>query len=454
MDRLPIEIISHIFLIGCNVAGFSAFARCRVHSWDPYPRGRTQTFDPSWDRFRLTITSVSKPWRAIAYSTPELWSIIAVEIMGLNSDTPFDFIKACLNRSKNRPLDIFLEGFNTKQIMAIWKIVALTLPRCRSLHLTIPSQTFQLVIPLPKNLNLLEEMNFSPNTPGQVNSSQPIFPTPSHVPRLRQLRLGSTAGTMIPHAPMESLHDFCIDGYDIILQPSILTRLSQARRLVLACYFIDDMGFKPVELAGLEELEFDDSNIVDLIRAPRLIRLTTATLRFMLTMKPDTFPLVRELMIRFSPEEVWPGEWEGPEPKDMPQHQLMPSVEIIRLPSRDIDIWQTVLSMLLGSENTSIKTTDRSHHSFWYFPSLRTLYCNESGGCPTIVRENSTPGDPDVNIIHERIDNILVRLLQQRPLLTVVVTDVVITPARIHVLPLELQQRIVNIQGALGSRPF
>ncbi|KAF8307886.1 hypothetical protein DL93DRAFT_2101036 [Clavulina sp. PMI_390] len=457
MDRLPIELVSHIFTFGCGFAGFEAFVRSQFHSWSPDPLKGINNRDPVWNRFRIAITSVSKLWREIAYSTAELWSFIDIKLMESASDTPEFFVEICLRHSKNKALDIFLYGADIAQIMTIWRLITPALLRCRSLHMIIPSEALYYTTPLPNELNLLEEADFtfdiSEYDVGITGAK--FFSTSSHLPRLRRLKLRDVYEGMIESAPLQSLCEFTFERYSTIFRPAIFARLSEARHVVLNCRFARKLGFKPIALPHLESIEFGDDTVAELIRAPNLLHLSTKALGFIPMLASNTFPRVREITSRSSGRSIWPTSWEGSqtEESDLPtQHLFMPSVEVFRLPAQDINTWAISLSILIDSGTADINTGPSPHPPSRLFPALRTLYCEEVGGNATANTSFPSPDDPYFETIHEYIDELLIQLLRQRPLLSIVVAAAIMTPDRMESLAPEMRGRVANSDAPFGLR--
>ncbi|KAF8334271.1 uncharacterized protein EI90DRAFT_3051672 [Cantharellus anzutake] len=103
-DKLPSELISHIFLL------------CIRHwpdsdRWDPYD-------------FNVGITSVCRRWRDIALSTSSMWQYITL----LPGDVNLYKTKLCLNRSKGAPLDIHLSSYDLFSLAEIDNFLDVLLP--------------------------------------------------------------------------------------------------------------------------------------------------------------------------------------------------------------------------------------------------------------------------------------------------------------------------------------
>ncbi|KAF8314276.1 hypothetical protein DL93DRAFT_1095607 [Clavulina sp. PMI_390] len=438
MDHLPVELISHIFIFGCDFAGFYGFIASGFHS--PLlndPLKGIEESDPTWDRFRVTITSVSKMWRRIAYSTAELWSIISIRLMKSQLDTPSSFLNACLENSKTRPLDIALYGIDCNQIMAMWEMLIPALTRCRSLHLIIPVRIFQFMTPLPTDLGLLEELSLTTNpTGGHGNFRRvKILPTPSHIPRLRRLRLTEVYDRMIAAAPLENLDEFALECHGTT-SPSTVVRLRNIQHLALNSHLSSTQALESIEFPNLKTLEFYDEFIVRLIRAPNLIHITTEHMRFLPMLAPDTFPRLREVEIRDSRVHAWGADFQN-----LSHHQFMPSVEIFRLPRQNLAAFRISVSMLLdlGMNESTLQEDPNG-----LFPSLRTLYCTSISVDPGSSSEFRDLDDALSRTVHEYLNGLLIKLLQQRPMLSVVVPDGVMTPALMDTLAPELGSRVIN----------
>lgn len=88
MDRLPIELLSAIFVAG-------------LPTLDSHNHAGTTRIDSQVLVGQLSL--VCKAWRANAVACPELWAEIAVE-----SDTTLETTARWLDRAKSRPLHIFV----------------------------------------------------------------------------------------------------------------------------------------------------------------------------------------------------------------------------------------------------------------------------------------------------------------------------------------------------------
>jgi hypothetical protein len=98
--NLPSETISAIF-----EAGLSKVPKIRARNY-------ASRFDQSEKRttsFELLVSSVSRRWRYIALNTPQLWTVVAIDALGLAHDL-YDLY---LCRSKMCPLEITLDCFFT-----------------------------------------------------------------------------------------------------------------------------------------------------------------------------------------------------------------------------------------------------------------------------------------------------------------------------------------------------
>lgn len=115
METLPIELVSSIFLMGCERLGKTALLR-----------------------HRLSISAVCSSWRAIALSTQPLWSLIHVYPTS-NSSTPsaLSLLRMHLERAHNVSLDVMLfpmaAHISDTNLASLWDAISKHLPRCQSL---------------------------------------------------------------------------------------------------------------------------------------------------------------------------------------------------------------------------------------------------------------------------------------------------------------------------------
>ncbi|KAL0959030.1 hypothetical protein HGRIS_014337 [Hohenbuehelia grisea] len=108
VDRLPIELLSYIFILSTH--------RCHV----PFPAENRQksSFDSESVTAPLAILSVSRQWRHVALSTSSLWTSICVtsdfiDVQGAESSSASINtapLVTYLARSRNAPIDIMIDA--------------------------------------------------------------------------------------------------------------------------------------------------------------------------------------------------------------------------------------------------------------------------------------------------------------------------------------------------------
>ncbi|KAF8314279.1 hypothetical protein DL93DRAFT_2080373 [Clavulina sp. PMI_390] len=119
----------------------------------------------------------------------------------------------------------------------------------------------------------------------------------------------------------------------------------------------------------------------------------------------------------------------------MSSFRLMPSVEILRLPPQDPRELSISLFTLLNSE-TAITSNDPPQQSpARLFPSLRKLYCQKI--YPAVDNRHFKKVDRE-------LDDRLVQLLRQRPLLSIIVAAPIMTPSRMEDIAPGLGGRVFN----------
>lgn len=149
MDQLPAELIAHIFLLTSQ----DSYVK-----WGPN-RGLLQSL--------LSVSSVCSRWRAIALSTPKLWTYIGIWPIGTNSSvTPIiSRVQAHLERSSAALIDIHFNFtmLPNEKLQLIWPMVSSHLHRSRSIRIFgLNRELVSFVSPLSRYpLKYLETLHFS-----------------------------------------------------------------------------------------------------------------------------------------------------------------------------------------------------------------------------------------------------------------------------------------------------
>ncbi|KAK7451289.1 hypothetical protein VKT23_012629 [Stygiomarasmius scandens] len=111
IQRLPPELLEHIFYVYCGISLPIGFHTIRSTDWKPS--------QPSESNFRaLDLTQVCSRWRVIALSNPTLWSRIELrrQLESVTDKTIASFLsiaKLYLGRSGQLPLDLVVEFTDT-----------------------------------------------------------------------------------------------------------------------------------------------------------------------------------------------------------------------------------------------------------------------------------------------------------------------------------------------------
>lgn len=112
VDRLPVELLSYIFILGTHAA--------EVLEGDAE---RSPSFTSESIRTPLVLSSVKRHWRSIAHNTPSLWTSLCVTVEMIDifaedgdgvAHRPTSFNASQLNTylrlSRNYPLDILIDA--------------------------------------------------------------------------------------------------------------------------------------------------------------------------------------------------------------------------------------------------------------------------------------------------------------------------------------------------------
>ncbi|KAF9451329.1 hypothetical protein P691DRAFT_373182 [Macrolepiota fuliginosa MF-IS2] len=174
IDSLPIEILGEIFI------------RCPEHSF--YKR-------------QILLTSVSRSWRYVAHSCPQLWTEIYIDVD--NYHPPIPHLQCCLQQSKGLPLDIRIHESSSatvglfyseleEYLESIGVILSQHIGRWKSLYLHGRSHD---LLTLPFNLaTQLEELDYTLESTrhGEIMSGL------GQAPALRRLRCRWSGSTIDP----------------------------------------------------------------------------------------------------------------------------------------------------------------------------------------------------------------------------------------------------------------
>ncbi|KAF8299960.1 hypothetical protein DL93DRAFT_2233865 [Clavulina sp. PMI_390] len=148
MDHLPAEIIAEIFLCGIESLPTTRFR----HSL----------------RFRL---AVSATWRAVALSTPRLWSQIILDPYNLENMSGMrqiqrwtEPIQTAIQRSANTSLTIrvYTSRSQVQLLLTLWDIIIPALERCSFLQIVGHYSTLNEIFPIQQCCPRLQELSIHP----------------------------------------------------------------------------------------------------------------------------------------------------------------------------------------------------------------------------------------------------------------------------------------------------
>ncbi|KDR86022.1 hypothetical protein GALMADRAFT_398637 [Galerina marginata CBS 339.88] len=175
IDRFPVEISSRIFSLTIN------------HPDTIHARTKKQTKGP------LFLGAVSRAWRAIAWTTPQLWAFIHVKISPKTMAMKTELANEWLARSGQLPLTIVVSWMKKQTSGASVSIDPLIdtinsyANRWRSLEVKLPFTPLSRLFSNPVHQNQLEVLKISclPQRPAPTDT--PIFANVNLHPQRVQL---------------------------------------------------------------------------------------------------------------------------------------------------------------------------------------------------------------------------------------------------------------------------
>lgn len=181
VHRLPLELLAEVFM------------HCiQIPKRQIDPLGRQYSF--------MLPSQVCRYWRGIAFSMPQLWSTIFLDLYKPNYKGSMALAKLCLSRSGDLPLTIILraridEIIYTKEMREMIHLsVVILLPHCNRwqdleiCHITWPMVEW-IVAAAWKNLPCLQSLSIYP-APGRYWETLSLRETFELAPKLRTLNLG------------------------------------------------------------------------------------------------------------------------------------------------------------------------------------------------------------------------------------------------------------------------
>ncbi|KZV74884.1 hypothetical protein PENSPDRAFT_153769 [Peniophora sp. CONT] len=156
-SRLPSDVWSYIFL---------ALRDVWHPSWEYKPGKKTYMFNPGF----MNLSYICSGWRAIALSTPSLWTYITDDI----AHFPEALAPIFIQRSGSLPLDLHFMGFDSLPDVIMW-IQPSTLHRISSISLEEAQkcdfdELFRHMVP---KMDCLKQLNISI----ELDDSNPFLPT-------------------------------------------------------------------------------------------------------------------------------------------------------------------------------------------------------------------------------------------------------------------------------------
>ncbi|KAJ7177303.1 hypothetical protein C8R43DRAFT_1118305 [Mycena crocata] len=238
--RLPPEIVSSIFI-------------------DPYlHRLNEQSSSAFVGRGADPIMQVSFHWRAVALSTPQLWSTFAISLAG--NERVARLLAIYLERSKGCALSVKIcarHAIHSGMLQAL-------LDNCErwvSLHLEIDPDDYCLFLPARNRLPRLEKLSLHSNTT-RISTTE-ITDVFEEAPRLRRVEVLIPAHCQLPKLPLTQITTLSVSAANIDLAEKCLNLR------ILSCTSPHKLppGLVPVIV----------SNISTLYAAPAILQVTTTS---------------------------------------------------------------------------------------------------------------------------------------------------------------------------------
>ncbi|SJL15144.1 uncharacterized protein ARMOST_18629 [Armillaria ostoyae] len=196
--RTPVEILAKIF-----------------HHTIKFPIHRSRnvsSHDDEWDshftgNLIWTIEAVSKQWRMVAMSFPELWSYINIVLTDLEEERSLIYRKHLseqCNRSRNHPLLVSIADGNeyrATKFPAQWlaKYLSIISPYIKELGLFLHSSTFRRIKRLRLSLPSLEKVSllFLGTNTFDHNEKLLLFPSAPRLQTLEVIGIDDTIGYFV-----------------------------------------------------------------------------------------------------------------------------------------------------------------------------------------------------------------------------------------------------------------
>ncbi|KZP34320.1 hypothetical protein FIBSPDRAFT_1035387 [Athelia psychrophila] len=189
--RLPADVLTQIFQ-HCVIAPWLSSA---PHLWN---------LRYECDNTPLMVASVSRQWRNVALSTPQLWSVLSLVLRPKHTKQYIELAKMWLFRAGNSPLSIRLVTYKdyNEPFRKLMEIFAPTSRRWRHIHFKLPLPVVQYLIGVNFDIPIAEMLQLH----GWGDDLFPV-PTGSHAPRLRGFHAGPNVTTRSLTLPWDQLRD-------------------------------------------------------------------------------------------------------------------------------------------------------------------------------------------------------------------------------------------------------
>ncbi|KAF8956443.1 hypothetical protein BDZ97DRAFT_187377 [Flammula alnicola] len=175
--RVPVEVASHIFAFCIPV--HDRYSHCGVQKNAP-----------------LILGAVCKTWRAVAWSTPQLWTSICIAVYPRDFAVLADLAEEWLARSGKLPLSIHLylkedETISNFAVNPLIEVLYAHSSRWRSLDLDIPSALFEVFDGDNEGISILDDLRIIPSDAVETQQSRAYFELSNVLPKPKTVHLSS-----------------------------------------------------------------------------------------------------------------------------------------------------------------------------------------------------------------------------------------------------------------------
>ncbi|KAF8310699.1 hypothetical protein DL93DRAFT_1583588 [Clavulina sp. PMI_390] len=198
-DYLPDELLVEIFELGAHTT--------------PTHSPRFPVIAQQQLKTLLVLTSVSARWRNITIGIAQLWTWIVVTELTVNKgpDVGRSMITAFLERSRNRPIDIYLapaiEGTSPPEdFLHVYEPIIFHLERCSTLHCyQLGSSITPLIFPLPGPMPRLKTLMLMGKAPKLARRPVQVFAQPESLTALADVTVVGIPIKPIPKNSFDKL---------------------------------------------------------------------------------------------------------------------------------------------------------------------------------------------------------------------------------------------------------